>query len=125
MRAAAIGQGKTALTADDLKQMLQAAIGGIKERGKATTGEKTMLDALEPAHEAFMASGEKGGSLADCFAAARDQALASVEYTKTIIARKGRASYLGERSLGHQDPGATSVYLMLSALTDYCRRLEV
>jgi dihydroxyacetone kinase-like protein len=101
--------------------MLEATVAGIKERGKATRGEKTMLDALEPAVAAFARQANTGEALAGCLTAARDAAVAGVEYTKSIIATKGRASYLGERSLGHQDPGATSASIMLNALAEYCR----
>lgn len=116
MRAAVVAQGKSSLDAQTSAQILHAAIGGIKERGKAVRGEKTMLDALEPAYEAFSQVMEQGKSLPECLQAATAAAAGGVEYTKTIIATKGRASYLGERSLGHQDPGATSAYLMLAAL---------
>lgn len=124
LRAAAMGQGKHQLTAAHAAEMLAAAISGIKERGKAVRGEKTMLDALEPAYEAFKKAEQAGKSLAECFAEARQSAFEGVVYTKSIIATKGRASYLGERSIGHQDPGATSSYLILSALEEFCRTQE-
>lgn len=122
MRAAAAVQGKTAIDAATAATMLNAVIGGIKDRGKAVQGEKTMLDALEPAYEAFTQTLAGGKSLLECLEAATAAAARGVEYTKTIIATKGRASYLGERSLGHQDAGATSSYLMLSALTAFARQ---
>jgi dihydroxyacetone kinase-like protein len=121
MRAAAVVQGQHELNSDKAGQMLAAAIGGIKERGKAVRGEKTMLDALEPAYEAFQGGVIAGKSLAECMELATAAAQGGLEYTKTIIATKGRASYLGERSLGHQDAGATSSYLMLSALTELAK----
>lgn len=121
MRAAAVVQGQQELNSDKAGQMLAAAIGGIKERGKAVRGEKTMLDALEPAYEAFQGGVKTGKSLAECMELATAAAQVGLEYTKTIIATKGRASYLGERSLGHQDAGATSSYLMLSALTELAK----
>lgn len=122
MRAAAIAQGRTAVNPELAAEMLQAAIGGIKDRGKAVRGEKTMLDALEPAYEAFSRGMAEGESLAGCLELATAAAAAGIEYTKTIIATKGRASYLGERSIGHQDAGATSCYLMLSALAALARQ---
>ncbi|WP_346355999.1 dihydroxyacetone kinase subunit DhaL [Azotosporobacter soli] len=122
LRAAGPGQGKHELDGASVALMLSAAIGGIKERGKATRGEKTMLDALEPAYDAYQAAQEAGKSIADSLAKACQAASEGVEYTKTIIATKGRASYLGERSLGHQDPGATSSYLMLKAVVDCLQR---
>lgn len=125
IRAAAAAQGKTVLDADVVAQMFKAAIGGIKDRGKAVRGEKTMLDVLEPAYEAFTQAMIKGESLTDCLTLATTAAACGVEYTKTIIATKGRASYLGERSIGHQDPGATSSYLMLATLTAFAKEQEV
>ena len=124
MRAAAACQGKTSLDGETASQMLAAAIAGIKERGKAVRGEKTMLDALEPAYDAFLQGLGENKPLLDCLELAQKAAAAGVEYTKTIIATKGRASYLGERSLGHQDPGATSSQLMLAALLSYGRIRE-
>jgi len=124
LRAAAAGQGKNTLSPSDVGNMLAAAIAGIKERGKAVRGEKTMLDALEPAYEAFKPAEQQGKSLVECLAAARESALDGVMFTKSIIATKGRASYLGERSLGHQDPGATSAYLIIAALEEFCRSQE-
>lgn len=99
--------GKEEMTREELLAALDEAVAGIKQRGHAERGEKTILDALEPALEALKAT----GSWDEAVKAAE----AGVEYTKTIIATKGRASYLGERSLGHQDPGATSVTLMIKA----------
>lgn len=121
MRAAAAVQGQTAIDADTAANMLAAVITGIKERGKAVRGEKTMLDALEPAYEAFTQAMTEGETLPDCLESAAQAAAKGVEYTKTIIATKGRASYLGERSLGHQDAGATSSYLMLSTLAAFAQ----
>ena len=93
---------------DDLVDMLHEAVEGIKMRGKSTTGEQTMLDAMVPALEALKATGDLKAALA----AAEE----GVEKTKGMIATKGRASYLGERSLGHQDPGATSFTLLFSVI---------
>jgi len=102
--------GKEEITREELLDAFDEAVAGIKQRGHAVRGEKTILDALEPALDALKA----GGSWDDAVNAAQD----GIEYTKTIIATKGRASYLGERSLGHQDPGATSVTLMLKACAE-------
>lgn len=122
LRAAGVAQGASAVTGDTGLKMLEAAINGVKERGKATVGEKTMLDALVPACEAFALAVKAEKSIVESLDAACVAAAAGVEFTKTIIATKGRASYLGERSLGHQDPGATSSCIMLKTLTDFCRR---
>ena len=118
MKAGKVMNGKTEVTAEDAKAMMDAIIGGIKLRGKAEQGEKTMLDSMFPAKEALdaaLAAGEDGKA---ALAAAVKAAEEGIEYTKTIIATKGRASYLGERSLGHQDPGATSFTLMLKDVAD-------
>jgi phosphoenolpyruvate---glycerone phosphotransferase subunit DhaL len=120
--AGAIAAGDTALTpAELLVAALDAGIGGIASLGKATTGEKTMLDALVPAAEAgraALASTTDPGELADVMATAAEAgALATIP----MLATKGRASYLGERSIGHQDPGATSSALLLRALADAAR----
>lgn len=119
MRAGMAVGSKEVLDARDLVQALEAAIQGIKQRGKAERGDKTMIDALEPAYEAIekeIAAGQEAGA---ALAAGVAAAEAGVEYTKGIIARKGRASYLGERSIGHQDPGATSSYLILKTMAEF------
>lgn len=121
LRAAGAAQGVGAVDGDTAVKMFAVAIGGIKERGKADRGEKTMLDALEPAGEAFANGIKAQKSLTECLVLACEAAGKGVEYTKTIIATKGRASYLGERSLGHQDPGATSTYILLTALAEFLR----
>jgi dihydroxyacetone kinase-like protein len=97
---------------------LEAAIGGIEQLGKATTGEKTMLDALVPAAAAGRAAVERGAPTPAVTAAIAAAAEAGAVATIPILATKGRASYLGERSIGHQDPGATSSALLLRALAD-------
>ena len=116
MKAAVVANGKTELTMEDFLSMLDAAVEGVKFRGKSTTGEQTMLDAMVPALEAMKsASGSAGEILAAGLAAAQ----AGVENTKGMIATKGCASCLGERSLGHQDPGATSFALLLSVIAKH------
>lgn len=115
MKAGMVTKGKEELEAQDLVEVLDAAIGGIKARGKSETGEKTMLDAIVPARDAYAKAIEEGKSITEALAAAEAAAWDGVEYTKTIIATKGRASYLGERSIGHQDPGATSITYLLQA----------
>lgn len=121
LRAAGAAQG-TVVDGAAVVKMLEAAINGIKERGKAVRGEKTMLDALEPACEAFADGLRARKPLVDCLDLACEAADKGVAFTKTIIATKGRASYLGERSIGHQDPGASSSYIILKALADFFRR---
>lgn len=116
MKAGMAAKGLDTLDGAALVKILGAGVEGIKSRGKATTGEKTMLDAWVPALEALDAGLTSGQSLADALGDAVGAAEEGVEYTKTIIATKGRASYIGERSLGHQDPGATSTLYMLQVL---------
>lgn len=119
MRAAVPAAGKNEITREVAVQLLGAALAGIKERGKAVRGEKTMVDSMEPAYEAFLRGIDEDRSLGECLELACEAAREGVEYTKGIIATKGRASYLGERSIGYQDPGATSVLIILEALRDY------
>ena len=119
MQAGKVCAGKTAIEPADGKEIFETAIGGIQKRGKAVRGEKTMLDALIPASEAYAAALDEGKDIAACLNAMCDAAKEGVEYTKTIRATKGRASYLGDRSIGHQDPGATSSLLLLEAVRDF------
>lgn len=116
MKAAVAANGKMELTMEDFLAMLDAAVEGVKFRGKSTTGEQTMLDAMVPALEAMKAA---SGSAGEILSAGLGAAQAGVENTKGMIATKGRASYLGERSLGHQDPGATSFTLLLSVIAKH------
>ena len=115
MQAGTVVAGKSEITMADFIAVMQL-------RGKSVAGEKTMLDSMIPAQEAmareYAASGDAAAALAAGVKAARD----GVEYTKTIIATKGRASYLGERSLGHQDPGATSFAVMLETVAERAAR---
>jgi dihydroxyacetone kinase-like protein len=95
---------------------LRAALDGVVARGKAEVGDKTMVDALQPAVEAAEAVKDK--SVAEVLAAAASAAETGAESTIPLVARKGRASYLGERSAGHLDPGARSTSLLLRSLAD-------
>ena len=105
---------KEEVSAENAAEALEAALGGIKQRGKAEVGDKTIIDALEPAVEAAKeAAGE--GSVAGVFRSAADAAKEGAESTVPLTARRGRASYLGARAVGHQDPGATSTYMLLDA----------
>lgn len=121
MKAGAVMAGKDNMTGNDLSLCLQAAIDGVILRGKATRGEKTMLDAMIPANEALCAAKENGASLKEALRLAVKAAWDGVEYTKTIAATKGRASYIGERSIGHQDPGATSFSYLLEVIEQSCK----
>jgi dihydroxyacetone kinase-like protein len=97
---------------------LRSGLGGVVARGKAEPGDKTMYDALAPAVEALDSALGQQSQLATGLKAARDAAAAGRDATTPMLARKGRASYLGERSVGHQDPGATTVALLLEAATE-------
>lgn len=121
MEAAKVFAGKTAVSPEDFKAALEAAIAGIQKRGKAVKGEKTMLDALMPAYDAFSEKVDSGADLIEALDAACAAAAEGVEYTKTIAATKGRASYLGQRSVGHQDPGATSATMTLESIRDFLK----
>lgn len=116
MKAGAKAAGKNEISLEDFIVMMDEAIGGVQLRGKAVKGEKTMLDAMIPAQEAMKAAAAGGADAAAVLQAGVKAAEEGVEYTKTIIATKGRASYLGERSIGHQDPGATSFTVMLEVI---------
>ena len=98
--------------------VIEAALEGIVARGKAHTGEKTMVDAWTPAAEAAEAVADNGGSPEAVLAAAADAATVGAQSTIPLVATKGRASYLGERSAGHLDPGARSTELLLRAAAD-------
>ncbi|MBE6100849.1 MAG: dihydroxyacetone kinase subunit L [Selenomonas ruminantium] len=116
MKAGMACKGMAEISGEDMLKALSAAIAGIKQRGKSEEGEKTMLDALCPAERALSEALEGGAALKDALGKAVDAAEAGLLHTRDIIATKGRASYLGERSLGHQDPGAASSLLMLQVL---------
>lgn len=118
MKAGMACKGLTEIDGPAFVKAMEAAVDGIKMRGKATEGEKTMLDALCPALKVVQDDVAAGKSLKEALQDAAQAAEKGVEYTKTIIATKGRASYLGERSLGHQDPGATSSLYLLQVLAE-------
>jgi dihydroxyacetone kinase-like protein len=104
---------RTALSAAEWAGVVGAGVAGVQMRGKAVAGDKTMVDALLPAAESLKAAAGSGASLGDALRAAAAAAQGGMEATVPLVARKGRASYLGERSAGHQDPGATSSWLLL------------
>jgi len=107
--------GKEALGAADVVAFLAAARDGIVSRGKAEPGDKTMVDAFTPAAEAAETAAAAGADGAETLSAAANAAAGGLAGTEPLIARKGRASYLGERSAGHLDPGAASTTLILQA----------
>jgi dihydroxyacetone kinase-like protein len=118
LRAGGAVAGKHTLTTADLATAWRAALDGVVARGKASPGEKTMVDALLPAVEALEEAAALGATPAEALTRAADAAERGALATIPLVATKGRASYLGERSAGHQDPGATSTALLLRALAD-------
>jgi dihydroxyacetone kinase-like protein len=107
---------QTNFEAEQLVDVLAAALASVKDLGTAARGDKTMVDALEPAIETLRERLGAGDSLPAAIDAAANAAEAGMRSTIPLQARKGRASYLGERSVGHQDPGATSTALIIRAL---------
>lgn len=103
------------LTPETIGKGLHAGVEGVLARGKAELGDKTMYDAWAPALEAYDAAVAGGSDLGTAFTAAAEAAAKGRDATIPLVARKGRASYLGERSAGHQDPGATSTTLILES----------
>jgi phosphoenolpyruvate---glycerone phosphotransferase subunit DhaL len=118
MRGGMAAAAKEELNAEDLLEVLQAGLDGIVQRGRAQPGDKTMVDAWLPALAAYRAALDDGDDSVAALRAAVAGAEQGMKETIPLQARKGRASYLGERSIGHQDPGATSSYLILKALLD-------
>jgi dihydroxyacetone kinase-like protein len=110
--------GKAEIELNDFATAMDAGIAGIQRLGKAEPGDKTMLDALLPARDALRGALDRGDAPAVALAAAVTAAEQGMLATIPLVARKGRASYLGERSAGHQDPGATSSHLLLKAAAD-------
>ena len=110
--------GRTELGSDDWAAALDAAITGVQARGKAEPADKTMIDALIPGRDAFRAALAEGATFEQALRRSADAAGQGMRDTVPLVARKGRASYLGERSAGHQDPGATSSHLLLEAAAD-------
>ncbi|MBW7983128.1 dihydroxyacetone kinase subunit DhaL [Enterobacillus tribolii] len=121
IRAAQSTNAKQCLTLAELIQMLKEGTEGIVARGKAEPGDKTMCDVWWPAIAALEAAADRGDTLPQALDAALAEAQRALEGTIPMQARKGRASYLGERSIGHQDPGATSAMLMIQALAAAAR----
>ena len=114
LRAGAALKGKDALHPADVVALFEAGLGGVLQRGKAALNDKTMVDALAPAVEAMKQMFETGAPLYEILRQGVSAAEKGMKETIGIVARKGRASYLGERSIGHQDPGATSSYLLVA-----------
>jgi dihydroxyacetone kinase-like protein len=110
--------GKMELSIQDWAVVLEAGLAGVIMRGKAQLNDKTMVDALTPAVEALNKAVTDGKTASEALAISAEAARQGMEATTPLVARKGRASYLGERSAGHQDPGATSTYLILKSASE-------
>lgn len=124
MRMGSVASGKMTIDDDEIVAMFESGLSGIKERGKAQAGDKTMIDAMEPALNELKKSLKDGLKLNEALSIVANAACNGVEMTKKIAAKKGRASYLGDRSIGHQDPGATSSYLMIKTAALYINQLH-
>lgn len=118
LRASAAVADRDELDERDMLDMLKAGLDGVMERGKTQLGDKTMLDVLYPAVITFEKAVNEGKQMRAAMQQALDRAEQALQETSMLQAKKGRASYLGERSVGHQDPGAASCFLMLKCLCD-------
>ena len=118
MQAGAVSVGKQDLSAADWGAALEAAVNGVVMRGRAVLGDKTMVDALTPALEAFKDAVVQNATIGLALTRSVQAAEEGMKATIPLVARKGRASYLGERSAGHQDPGATSTFLILKCAAE-------
>ncbi|MBW4506163.1 MAG: dihydroxyacetone kinase subunit L [Scytonematopsis contorta HA4267-MV1] len=116
LRASSVVSGKQELDEEDMLHLMEAGLDGVIGRGKAQLGDKTMVDVLNPAVDAFGRAVVSGKDMLEAMEQAVNAAEQAMKDTKSMQAKKGRASYLGDRSLGHQDPGATSCYFMLKSL---------
>jgi len=112
MRAGMAVDAKEVLNLEDVVALFEAALEGVVQRGKAALGDKTMVDAITPAVNALKEALAEGADLKEALRRATEAAEKGMKDTIPMLAKKGRASYLGERSIGHQDPGATSSYLI-------------
>ncbi len=118
MQAGQAEAGKTEMTDQDVVALFEAALKGVIVRGKAEPGDKTMVDTLTPAVNALKEAVDGGAPLDEALKQAMTAAEEGMKGTIPLVARKGRASYLGERSAGHQDPGATSSYLLVKTAAE-------
>jgi dihydroxyacetone kinase-like protein len=118
LRAGTSCAGKAELGPADVVALFKAGVEGLQQRGKAERGDKTMMDAWLPAVDAMQAALDAGGGLKDVLNKGTAAAEAGAQATVDMQARKGRGSYLGERSVGHPDPGAVAVHLLLKAAAD-------
>jgi dihydroxyacetone kinase-like protein len=106
------------ISAEEFGALLEKGLNGVVQRGKANPGDKTMIDAMQPAVEAYRKALQGGEPISDALKKAAETARDGMKATIPLVAKKGRASYLGERSAGHQDPGATSTALLFQAAAE-------
>ena len=125
LQAGMTNMGNTCMEAANWVVSFEEGTMGVSQIGRSVEGEKTMLDALFPADRAMQEALEEGRTFQEILLAGAEAAAKGVEYTKTIQASKGRAAYLGLRSVGHQDPGATTVMLMLQAMHKVAVEMQV
>lgn len=118
LRASAACVAKNELDAADLAALFEAGLGGVVQRGRAEVNDKTMVDALTPAVASMKQAVVGGADVAEMLSQAAAAAEEGMRATVPLQAKKGRASYLGERSIGHQDPGATSSYLLIKTAAE-------
>jgi dihydroxyacetone kinase-like protein len=119
LAAAEVVDEDSELDAENLEKVFGAVVSAIQRRGRAFKGDKTMLDVFIPISETFRAENTAGKNLEQILTEARDAARDGVEFTKTIPARKGRASYFGDKSIGCEDPGAMSSFIIFRTLCSY------
>lgn len=124
MRAGKDHQGSAGISVAEMAQMFRCGLEGVQDRGKADADEKTMVDALLPAVQAMESAAAAGGTPAAVAEAALRAAEKGMKHTIALEATKGRASYLGPRSVGHQDPGATSAYYLFETLATVLHEAE-
>ena len=118
LQASTLAGGRTELSPSEFGSLLEKGLAGIVLRGKAAVGDKTMIDALQPATKAYKRSIDSGETLEQALSKAVSAAEEGLKSTIPLVARKGRASYLGERSAGHPDPGATSTLILFRSATE-------
>lgn len=124
IKASVIANGKDSININDFLEMLSKVLSGIKTRGRAELGDKTLIDALEPALNSLRIAVNQGLNCERCLYMLKEAAKKGAENTKTLVAKKGRASYLGEKCIGHQDPGAVSIYLIFETIYNEIKLLK-
>jgi dihydroxyacetone kinase-like protein len=123
IRAGKVAGARRSMPLAETPSLIAAMAEGIRTRGQAAPGEKTMVDAWEPAAQAGTEGTQQSRALPEILASMRDAAASGAKSTETMLAAKGRAARLGERARGHVDPGATSAAMIIAVLTDDWRRL--